>query len=583
MKKLFALILAVIMVLAFGAGCAETLGGNDGDLRNTDNNGGGEVSGVIGNTEGLTELTIYSQTANFAGVQGGWAGLVLEERFGVRVTIVNEMDGTFATRMASGDLGDIIIFGSDGNQYQQAASEGMLFDWERGNLVQTYGPYIYANMPYALQKNRDISGGTLYGFGFDVASDANDHVAHIYYPYLRWDLYLELGMPPINTLEDFIPILAAMKELEPFTPDGRATYGVSSFPDWDEDMVMMVKATAALYGWEEFGFGLYNVLTQEFQGALEPGGEYLRCLKFYNTLFQMGLYDPDSMTQRFDDAAMKYRNGVSFWNIFTFVAEDFNTPDNLEAGRALMCIPAADQRNLVEGLNVYGGNRVWTIGAKTDYPELCMEIINWLSTPEGVLTYHYGPQGVTWDYDEFGNTYLTPLGLQIHDEDNRTPITYGGIEQPFRESRFQHNNNTFSRDSVNPESASGETFNWEFWDSTILNKPVTAIEQSWRDWSGTITADEFLRNEGKVAVSIGTPFAIARRDSTFDMTWEQVKGSIVAGSWRAIYAASDAEFDRIIADMIAEAHAYGYEECMTWIKEQAQIRREHEDRVRAGQ
>jgi multiple sugar transport system substrate-binding protein/putative aldouronate transport system substrate-binding protein len=578
MKKLLTLLLAVIMVLALGGGCAETTGGG---LQNTDGSGFGasEHSG----SDGLIDLTIYSQTANFAGVQGGWAGAVLEERFGVRVTIVNEMDGTFATRVASGNLGDIIIFGSDGNQYQQAVSEGLLFDWEEDDLIQTYGQYIYANMPYALQKNRDISGGTLYGFGFDVAKDADDHVAHIYYPYLRWDLYLALGMPAINTLEDFIPILAAMKELEPFTEDGRATYGVSSFPCWDGDMVMMVKSTAALYGWEEFGFGLYNVLTQEFQGALEPDGEYIRCLRFYNRLFQMGLYDPDSMTQRFDDAAMKYRNGVSFWNIFTFVAEDFNSPANLEAGRAMKCIPATDQLNLVEGLNVYGGNRVWTIGAKTNYPELCMEIINWLSTPEGVLTYHYGPQGITWDYDEHGNTYLTELGLKIHDEDNRTPITYNGIEQPFRESRFQHNNNTFSRDAVNPESASGETFNWEFWDSTILNKPVTPIEQSWRDWSGTVTADEFLRNEQKVAVSIGTPFAMARRDSSLDMTWEQVKNAIQSGSWRAIYAENDQEFDAVVAQMIQEANAYGYEECIAWTEGQAEIRRGHEDRVRAGQ
>ena len=38
------------------------------------------------------------------------------------------------------------------------------------------------------------------------------------------------------------------------------------------------------------------------------------------------------------------------------------------------------------GMSVYGGNRIWSIGAKTQYPELCMAIINWLSTPEGRMT-----------------------------------------------------------------------------------------------------------------------------------------------------------------------------------------------------
>jgi len=559
LKRKFSLVLAVMMMLAMVplvTSC--TAGGGAG---------------------GLIELTIYSQLANFAGVQSGWAGQVFEEKFGVKINIINEMDGTFATRMATGNLGDIVIFGSDGNQYQQAVAQGMLLDWEQDNLLQEHGAYIYENMPFALQKNRDmeIANDTIYGFGFDVAGSAEDHQTHIYYPYLRWDLYQQLGKPAINTLEDFIPVLRDMKALEPVNELGQQTWGVSSFPDWDGDMVMMVKATAALYGWEEFGIGLYHVVTQEFEDALKPGGQYLRMLKFYNTLHQMGLFDPDSMTQTFDDAATKYRNGTSFWNIFTFVAEGYNMPENLEAGRMLACVPAADQTNLAEGLNVYGGTRVWSIGSRTVYPELAMQIINWLCTPEGVLTYNYGPQGVTWDYDEEGNTYLTEVGL-LSQDDNRTVIVFNGVEQAYQDGQFQHNNTTWTLDAVNPDSASGETFNWRFWDSTILNREVAPIEQSWRDWAGGVTtADDFLRNEGKVAVSIGTPFTLGRREAELEMTWEQVKGVVTSGSWRAIYAGSDQEFDSIVADMIAEANAYGYARCVEWILERAEARREAEN------
>ena len=49
--------------------------------------------------------------------------------------------------------------------------------------------------------------------------------------------------------------------------------------------------------------------------------------------------------------------------------------------------------------NVYGGNRIWSIGAKSEYPELCMAILNWLSTPEGRMTAEYGPKDVCWYYD----------------------------------------------------------------------------------------------------------------------------------------------------------------------------------------
>ena len=49
---------------------------------------------------------------------------------------------------------------------------------------------------------------------------------------------------------------------------------------------------------------------------------------------------------------------------------------------------------------------------KTQYPELCMEIINWLATPEGRMTSEYGLKGVTWDYDQNGKI-ITDLGKQM--------------------------------------------------------------------------------------------------------------------------------------------------------------------------
>jgi multiple sugar transport system substrate-binding protein/putative aldouronate transport system substrate-binding protein len=346
-------------------------------------------------------------------------------------------------------------------------------------------------------------------------------------------------------------------------------------------MVMMVKSTAALYGWEEFGFGLYNVMTQEFQGALQEGGEYLRALRFYNQLNQAGLFDPDSMTQRFDDATLKYRSGISFFNIFTFVAEQFNSDENMEAGRALMCIPAADQKNLVNGMNVFGMNRVWTIGANSNHPELAMEIINWLSTPEGRLTYEYGPQGVTWDYDESGDTFLTELGLAAQNNKRTTIIEYGNSVGSYRDGEFQHNNTTWNLDTINVDSASGETFNWDFWESTRVSLHVFDIEQSWREWAGGVeTADEFLRNEDKVAISLGTPFVMAARDTEINVIWGKVKNEIVNGSWDAIYAKTDEEFDKIVSDMISNAVSFGYDECIEWLESEAKRRKEIEDIVR---
>ena len=70
---------------------------------------------------------------------------------------------------------------------------------------------------------------------------------------------------------------------------------------------MFVKSTAtAYYGYDEFGFGLYDPEEQVFHPALEENGPYLTCLKFYNNLYQKGLLDPDSQTQGYDGMQEDY-------------------------------------------------------------------------------------------------------------------------------------------------------------------------------------------------------------------------------------------------------------------------------------
>ena len=566
LKQWAALLLALAMVVPLAA-C------DTGD-------GGNGKSAAGGKDGGPVNLIIYSQTANYSGDMMGWGAEILKEKFNVTVTIINDgTDGTFQTRMESGNLGDIVIFGSDRNEYKDAAAAGMLFDWEEDDLIQTHGAYIHENMPFALEKNRGITG-TLYGFGHNVAGSATDHAALYYYPHIRWDLYVQLGMPEINTLEDYIPILEQMVALEPKTSIGTKTYGVSSFKDWDGDMVMMVKSTAALYGWEEFYFGLYDTKTQTWESCLEEGGWYERCLRFYNKLYQKGLFDDDSMTQNWTAITEKYVNGAAMFNIFEWIAEYFNTDEHKAEGKMMRPVPAKDQKNLADGLSVFGRNIVWTIGSKTNYPELCMDIINWFCTPEGVLDYEYGPKGLTWDFDEDGEAYMTALGLECQADKENTMVTYGDYSGTYRDGEFQHNNRTWALDAVNIESPTGQTYNYKYWPSTILNKVVTPIEQSWRDWAGYIKEDDFLKANGHFSVAIGTDYSALKQSNELKTVWTQVKNCIRDASWKAIYANDDATFDAIVAKMRSDAYAYGFETTLEWINVEVERRQEAENRAK---
>jgi multiple sugar transport system substrate-binding protein/putative aldouronate transport system substrate-binding protein len=525
-------------------------------------------------------LTVYSQLANYNGEQLGWFAKLMLDKFNVKLNIVDSPEGVFATRMESGELGDLIFFGNDTDEYQQAIAADMLLDWNEDDILADYGPYINENMQNALNKNAGLSpdGTTVHGFGFNVGTSTKEHQAFIYHPDIRWDLYAKLGYPKVEKLEDYVDILADMVELEPKSDSGAQTYGVSFFKDWDGDMVMYVKATGALYGFDEFGFTLYNVETQEVQPILDEGSMYLRSLKFYNALYQKGLLDPDSMTQTSEDAINAYQDGAAFFNIFTFLGRDFyNTEEHTSGGKGMYALAADDMNVLTYGLNIFGGNRIWAIGANTEYPELCMAIINYMCTPEGTMSYFYGPKGVTWDYNESGKAYLTELGLKCQ-RDKTTELT-GEYSGAFEDGQVKWNNESWDKDSINPEG-NGETYNCLFWES-YKEQPTTEAEQAWKDYTKYLTAEDYLAGNDRMAISLGSGFTMDTKDDDLNTMWAQVAECVKSYTWQMIYAKTDAEYDSLLTEFRAKAKEYGYDTCVEWCIGQAEKRKAKEDALLA--
>lgn len=577
-KKFLAILLSCSMVFSLSACGNKADNAVKNDVNNaSEQNADTDLEDII--PEKTVTLDVFTQLANYSGEQIGWFAKVMLDKFNVKLNIIPDpaAEGVFATRMESGDLGDIVIFGGDMDKYNQAVQKGMLFDWNDEDLLTNYGPYIKEHMGNALETNKELSGGTLYGFGYDVGTNPNDLKGFDYHPDLRYDLYKEIGSPKISTLEDYIDILDKMVKACPKSDSGKQTYGVSLFPDWDGDMVMFVKATAALYGWEEFGFGLYNVNTQEYQDCLSDGSEYLRCLRFYNQLQQRGLLDPDSSTQTYDNCMEDYVDGAAFFNLFAWMAAvQYNTPEHLAQGKAMLALPADDSAPLVNGTNIYGGNRIWTIGANTEYPELCMAILNYLSTPEGTMVSEYGPKGVTWDYNADGKTEFTELGKNaIKNED--TAMT-DGYEGTFRDGRNKMNNRTWALDAENPDS-NGETYNYQKWESE-LNADVSDIEKDWREFTGAPNANEFFAKRN-YSLILGTTFSMSTKDDELQVIWNQVATCIKENSWKAIFAKNDAEFDKIVKTMQSKAKEYGYDKCVEYQKKEAERRKQCEDAVKA--
>ncbi|MEE0031738.1 MAG: hypothetical protein U0J68_08380 [Lachnospiraceae bacterium] len=548
---------------------------------------------VIGSASALTgcgskkneviKLNVYSQLANFSGKQIGWSADILKKKFNVELNIIPEGDGVFETRMTSGNLGDIVVWGADNDKYPLAVKNNLLFGWEDDNVLDEYGPYIKKNMPDALKKNKELTktitngaSDKLYGFGANVALNSKDHESFFYTWDTRWDLYKKLGYPKVKNLQDYHKMLKNMQKLCPSDDSGNKVYAVSLWPDWDDAMVMYVKAMAtAYYGYDELALGLYDPTNGKYHDALEEKGPYLEMLKWFNDLYQDGLIDPDSMTQTYDEMIAKVQNGGTLFSIFNYSGSlGYNTKEHTSAGKLMYCMKPEDASPIVYGMNTQGGDRVWSIGAKTEYPEKCMEIINYLATPEGRMTMEYGPKGYTWDYDDQKHAYLTDVGMKCQKDKNTT--MGGGYKGSYHDGELQINNVTWSLDASNPDS-DGETYNKESWASYNAT-PSSDIEKDWRDKTGCTTINEYME-KGKYTVAPGTSFSKETQDTTLKTTWNQVTTEIKNSSWKAIYAKSDKKFDSVVASMKKSAKKYGYDKCVEWSRNQASRRKALEDAI----
>lgn len=536
------------------------------------------LSGCGSKKNGTVTLDIYSMLANYSGIQSGWGADLLKQKFNVKLNYVQSDSGTFDTRMETGDLGDIVVFGNDNNEYVQAVNNKALYNWEEDNLLKDYGPYIKKHLSAALKKNKNLTkqitkgkSDALYGFGGNAAATNDDHQSFIYTWDIRWDLYKQLGYPKVKNLDDLEQLLKDMQKLCPKDDSGNKTYGLSMWPDWDDAMVMYVKAAATAYfGYDELGIGLYDSNTGEYHDALEENGPYLTMLKFFNRLYQDGLIDPDSMTQTVDQVGEKVRNGGVFFSIFNYAGSlVYNSQEHQSAGKMMCSLKPTEASPIVYGMNMQGGDHIWSIGAKSEYPELAMEVINFLSTPEGYMDMQYGPKGECWNYDKNGNTYFTDLGKKCHGNAN----TKMGSKHKgkYQDGTIQINNTTWSIDAENPESVKGETYNCESWKSNN-EKASCDVEQDWRDKTGAKTVNEYME-QGKYTVAPGTSYSAESKSDELKTTWGQVTDNIKADSWKAIYAKTNKAYDEIVSKMIRTTKKYGYDKCLKWSKDEAAKRR----------
>lgn len=519
----------------------------------------------------LLTIDVYDDFANYQGVQSGWFGELVKEKFNIELNIIApNVGGTelFDTRSAAGDLGDLVLVN---------ASNHSVADLITAGLIEEMTPYLdgmdsiekWTSAIESLNEQIGQEDG-VWGIPSSVSSsaptDPSEGNEPTYGPYIRWDYYAEIGYPEIPDLDALLDVLEQMQSAARADTGNNDIYALSLFKDWDDNMMNNAKQPTCFYGYDELGFVLAKADGSDFQSVTQEDGIYERVLRFFNEAYQRGLVDPESSTQDYDTMYAKYQEGEVLFSFWPWLGQAaYNTDEHKEAGEGFMIAPLEDMQIFSYGASPNGSNYVMALGSNADSPERVVEFIDWLYSSEGIYASSAqtsgsaGPEGMTWEMVD-GEPVLTDLGDQaFYGSDATVPDEYGGGTYADGISAL----NFVTEVVTDIDEETGYTYSAELWPSTIENHQNTALDQDWSEhMGGYSTTMEYLEANDMLLVAPGAGYIVPDDDSVTATIRGQIKTEIQNSSWQAVFASSDDEFESILDQMRATVDGLGMEDVL---------------------
>lgn len=571
-KFVSALLGAAMLVSVLGACGGNTTsstastGEASGTASGTSQSSGAEASDT-GYDEFLT-IDVFDSYANYQGIQTGWFGEMVKEKFNMELNIISPNvsgggESLFQTRSASGNLGDIVIYGAQGGQLQDLVTAQLIQDLTPYLDGQEYLDGYMEAIEYTSQNNVEEEG--LWCVPSEISNrEPTESLAGIdpnSALYLRWDLYEQLGYPEINTLEDLLPVLQDMQELCPTSDSGQQVYGISMFKDWDGDYVSNVAELSSMYGYDRVGYAFHKADgSGEIQSVLDENSEYMRAIRFYNKANQMGILDPESTTQNYDTLTGKYADGAVLYSQLPWHgATAYNTDAHTSEGKGMYMAELKDATIRQWGAYSVGNTEVvMMVGSKAQDPQRMVDFINWLYSPEGIAcaTDRYcGPENVLYTMEN-DQPVLTELGQQCFIEgDGTIPEELGGGS--WKDGGSKLGFKFISAGDINPDT--GATYDPTLWDSYTELTTNPALEK-WQEHMGASTPIEFLTANDELMVSPGISFSPEADSTEISTLRSQIGAVICENTWKTIFASTDEECEQYIQAMIETAKGLGYDQ-----------------------
>ena len=587
-KRLASLALAAVMTASVVfAGCGQGETTQAPASSGTEPAAAGTESGTEAGTEAAaaqgaapvvshdTEMTIeiYDKAANYQGIQAGWFGKVLKDKFNIQLNIIapqvsGDANSLYQTRSASGNLGDIVII--DNSEMQDCVEAGLIMDI--GDIIGSYENLtkykeqidlfngtmngVEAGSVYAIPCNMNSNGPTAF-VGTEVTSA----------PRVPWDLYEGLGCPELKTTDDLLNMLKDMQDKYPTNAAGDKAFAITMWKDWDGTSIENANLLTKWFG-QEVRESVLLGNDNTIMPLTDKNGGYYKALKFFFKANQMGLVDSDAATQDWTtacDSKMKQKRVYLFW--YNWQNGFWNTPEHGQNRENYMYVPVEELNFFQTADSYYGDGRVWGVGSQVDEEKKLriMELLDWLASPEGLTYQHNSLEGFIYTVNDDGTYTLTKEGQDRFTGDLQVPEELGG-------GSWSDGNNQINQwivGSAEKNPVTGEYFETSLWSSTIeMNQTATINE--WSEKFGAKNEVEYMRNKDQLGMVANVNIPLGSDSTDIALVRSQCKSVVCDASWRMVFAADEAQFDQMWDDMCTQLEGFGWNDLVAFDTEKYQ-------------
>ena len=575
-KKLASIALSTLLAASMLAGCGSTDTGSSSsgggtaaktesksDTSTTTTTGGDTAAAATVSHDEDYTVDFYNVAANFQGVQSGWYGKIVKDKFNLDLNIIAPQvagDGQtlYQTRCAAGALGDLIIL--DNADAQECIEAGLVHDLT--DVIENY-PNIARYMSQIKEFNSMMGDGTkIYAIPLEMNNNGPTAYKqlHVYsYPRMGWDMYNEVGAPDLKNLDDLLACLKDIQTAHPTNDNGDPAYAISLWKDWDSYFMENVAQLTKWYGQEVNGSVLIGT-DNSIAPLTDKNGAYYKMLKFFYQANQMGLVDPDSATQDWNAIVSKMQDKRVYLYWYSWQYGFWNTPAKGNEGTNYIEIPVADTNLYQTSDTYYGDGRVLCVGSQVDDAHFArlMEFLDWYASPEGVQIQHGGTEGLIYTVEN-GKYTLTEDGLNRFSAEVIVPDEMGGGN--WNDGNNQINQWIVASCDINPNT--NEPYATDMWSTTIeMNQTKTTKE--WTEKFGAADDVEYLLNNKMMTVVPSINMALAIDSTDISLIRKQCGDIIKDSSWRMVFAKDDADFESQWDAMASQLDGLGWADLVSF-------------------